>query len=233
MNVKTLFFILVAVIFIGCGASPSSFKKNDGKGDIDLAEYYPEKFMTKTFLVTKRDGEEFDYRHHDKIVEVEGETILFIEDIKEVEKVIIFDANITIIKDSKSISIYRYADIGDTLFLDEVKEVKETDLGKAIINVDIECKLASKVEQFEQGDNKYSGDLLKVECLRKGTSTIKINEINSSYLIHDKSYSYLKKGIGLVAEVNNDCIPSTILAYVNDNAKACVKEQYKYKFYLP
>ena len=243
MNIKYISLTLALVLFTGCGgSSSSSSKKNDGKGEIDLAEYYPSKSMIKTFLTTRRDGEISNRSHYDQIVELLGQTITFTKDTKEVRKVVISDTNITTTEDGEVTSMYRHADIGDTLLTDTFKEVENTDLGKTTTEVVLKCNLLSKVEQFEQGDNKYAGDLLKIECISQGTSSIEVksalvnvvnDDINGSHIIYDKSYIYLKKGLGIIANVNNDCVPNAKLPYVNDNEKECVKEQYENEFYIP
>jgi len=243
MNIKYLSLTLALILFTGCGGSSSSSKKNDGKGEIDLAQYYPEKSMTKTFLATERDGEDSERSHYDQIVEVVGQTIIFTEDTKEVRKVVFSDTNITITEDGEITSTYRHIDIGDTLFSEKFEQIVSTvAVGKVITDMAIECKLVNKVEQFEHGDNKYKGDLLKIECITEGKVTTEVkaelvdvvrDDVNGSHTIYDKSYVYLKKGLGLVARVNNDCVPNADLPYVNDKAKECTKEQYEHEFYLP
>lgn len=242
MSIKYISLTLALVLFTGCGGSSSSSKKNDGKGDIDFAAYYPEKSMTKTFLTTWRDGEESERSHYDQIIEVIGQTITITKNTDEVAKIVISDTNITTTDDGESNSMYRHVDIGDTIFSSSFKEVLNEDLGKTTINTTYECKLVSKVEQFEEGDNTYVGDLLKVECIDQGTSIIEVkaalanvvrDDINGSHVLYDKSYFYFKKGLGIVAEVNNDCVTHSELEIINDNEKECVKEKYEYEFYLP
>lgn len=245
MNLKYLSITLAIVLLTGCdGGSSSTSKQNDGEGSIDLAEYFPLESMSKIFLTTKKDGELSERGHYIHNIEVNNKTITFrdVKDTKVVQTVRISDTNITIENKENNFTYYRHADIGDTLFSDTFKEVKTVEVGKTILNTKTICKLVSKVEQFEEDDNKYVEDILKIECIEKGTFITEVKEslvdyirddVNGSHSIYDKSYKYIKKGLGVVALVNSDCLTDKQLPFVNDNAKECARTNYNKEFYLP
>jgi hypothetical protein len=239
---------LAITLFTGCGSSSSDDKKNDGKGAIDLAEYFPSKSMTKTISVVERDGDDVDKLHHDEIIKVTGQTITTTIDTELSEKIVISDTNITTtdLEDNETYSIYRHVDIGDTIFSAKKKETENTDLGKITYNFNANCKIKSKESKFEKNDNVYTGDLLKIECITDGTIIYDIKpslislvakDLNGSHDFYSTSYSYLKKGLGEVALIDDNCIPNGDLLSVIDDRKSgeeCKKENvYEYKFYLP
>ena len=83
MNKKYISLVVVALLLTACGgSSSSSSSKNDGKGDIDLTEYYPSKSMTKTYSSVERDGDNVDTSHYNEIIEVVGNTITTTVDTK-------------------------------------------------------------------------------------------------------------------------------------------------------
>lgn len=247
MNKNYLMLALAITLFTGCGSSSSDDKKDDGKGAIDLAEYFPSKSMTKTISVVERDGDDVSKSHHDEIINVTGKTIMTTINTELSEKVVISDTNITItdLEDNETTSIYRHVDIGDTTFSAKSTETQNTDLGKITSNFNANCKIKSKESRFEKNDNVYTGDLLKIECINEGTIVYDIKpslinhvskDLNGTHDFYDISYSYLKKGLGEVASINDNCIPNTQLELADDRKSGteCKKENvYDYEFYLP
>ena len=248
MNKNYLIFALAITLFTGCGSSSSTDKKNDGKGAIDLAEYFPSKTMTKTISSVERDGDSVNPSHRNEIINVANNTISTTVDTKLTEKIVISDTNITItdFEDNTTHSIYRHVDIGDTVFSAKKKKSENNDLGKITYDFNLNCKLKSKESRFEKNDNVYTGDLLKIECINEGTVVYDIkpslinvvaHDLNGSHSFYDASYSYLKKGLGEVASIDDNCIPNEILSAIIDDRKsgeACKKKNvYAYEFYLP
>jgi len=251
MNKKYISLVVVALLLTACGgSSSSSSSKNDGKGDIDLTEYYPSKSMTKTYSSVKRDGDNVDTSHYNEIIEVVGNTITTTVDTKVSEKSVFSDTNITTTSfdedGNKVYSTFRHVDLGDTIYSKKMTSSKNTDLGKVTTKVDSTCQVKSKESKFEKNDHLYTGDLLKIECISEGEVIYDIkqtlldagvaSDLNGSHSIYNTSYVYLKKGIGEVASVDDDCVTNAKLPMVvNDKAEPteCVKKQYEYEFYLP
>jgi len=249
MNKKYISLVVVALLLSACGGSSSS-SKNDGKGDIDLAEYYPSKSMTKTYSSVERDGDDVDTSHYEELIEVKGNTITTTVNSKLEEKVVFSDTNITTTsfdEDGKEVySTFRHVDLGDTIYSKKMTSSENSDLGKITSNVDFTCKVKSKESKFEKNDHLYTGDLLKIECIDEGEIVYDIkqtlldagvaSDLNGSHSIYNTSYVYLKKGIGEVAFIDDDCVTNDKLSIViNDKAKPkeCIKKQYEYEFYLP
>ncbi len=247
MNKKYISLVVVALLLSACGGSSSS-SKNDGKGSIDLVEYLPSKSMTKTFSSVERDGDDVDTSHYEELIEVKGNTITTTVNSKLEEKVVFSDTNITTTSfdEDGNYSAFRHVDLGDTIYSKKMTSSKNTDLGKVTTKVDSTCQVKSKESKFEKNDHLYTGDLLKIECIDEGEVIYDIkqtildagvaSDLNGSHSIYNASYVYLKKGIGEVASINDDCVTNEKLPkVVNDKAKSteCVKKKYEYEFYLP
>ena len=251
MNKKYISLVVAALLLTACGSSSSSSKKNDGKGSIDFSEYYPNKSMTKTFSSVERDGDDLSTSHNEEIIEVVGNTITTTVDGEVMDKVVISDKNITTTnfdeEDGDEVDVmFRHVDIGDTLLSKETKFTQSNDLGKITTKLNHVCKIKSKESKFEKNDHIYTGDLLKIECIAEGEMIYDIKQgildagaaidLNGSHSIYNKSYVYLKKDIGEVAFIDDDCITNAKLPMVvNDKAKSseCIKKHYDYEFYLP
>ena len=248
MNKNYLMVALAITLFTGCGSSSSTDKKNDGKGAIDLAEYFPSKSMTKTIIPIKNDK---TLPHYDEIINVtDNKTITTTINTKLTEKIIISDTNITTtdFENNETYTTYRHADIGDTVFSNKEKKTENNDLGKVTYDFNLNCKIKSKETKFEKQHKVYEGDLLKIECVNEGTIVYDIKpslmsvskdlkDLNGSHPVYNTSYSYLKKGLGEVASIDDDCIPNETLSDIVDDRKSgeeCKKQNvYEYEFYIP
>jgi len=244
MNKKYITLALTAVLLTACGGGSSS-SANDGKGDIDLKEYYPNESMTKTTsFVEKGVGTS----SHIETIEVINNIIITSINSIENERVTFSDTNITTadLEDNETFSIYRHVDLGDTVYSKTYTDTQNNDLGKITTNFNAKCKLDSKENKFEKNDHIYEGDLLKIECINEGEIIYDVKEailaagaatdLNGSHDYYNKSYYYLKKDLGLVASIDDDCIPNTNLSDIIDDRKSgteCASTDYEYEFYLP
>lgn len=251
MNKKYISLVVVSVLLTACGGGEKSSTQNDGKGSIDLKQYFPNKSMTKTFSSVERDGDNVDTSHNDEIIEVVGNTITTTVGTQVLKKVVFSDTNITTTsfdaEDGDEVeSKYRHVDLGDKLLSKKINSSSNTDLGKITTKLDRVCKIQSKENRFEKSDHVYTGDLLKIECIAEGEVIYDIKQaildagaatdLNGSHSVYNKSYTYVQKDIGEVASIDDDCVSNAKLPMiVNDNAKPeeCIKEQYDYQFYLP
>lgn len=245
---KYLSLALATVLLSACGGNSSS-KKKEGEGSIDFAQYFPKKSMSKGYMVRKQYENGPEMTIGNETIEVLDQTITTSIDAKVVKKVVITDKNITITnlsEDKKQVNrMYRHIDIGDTLFSKKRKFSETNDLGKITTTSTYSCKVKSKEKKFKKGDYIYEGDLLKLECSDKGTKVYDIkqtlldagvaSDLNGTHEIYDTSYVYLKKDLGEVVSINEDCITNTkTLTIINDNAKSssCVQTRSYSKFYV-
>ena len=252
MNKRYISLLVATVLLTACGGgSSSSSKHNDGEGAIDLSEYFPNKSMTKTFISTERYGDNSDKSHYDEIIEVNGNTITTTIDAEVTEKVVFLDKNITMTsfdeeEGDEVLSIYRHVDLGDTFLSEKIEDTQNNDLGKITRTVNQVCKIKNKETKFEKGDNIYTGDLLKIECIATGEFVYDIKQtlldagvgtdLNGTHAIYDTSSFYLQKDLGLVASINDDCIVNSKLPMVitdQANPSKCITKQYDYEFYIP
>ena len=251
MNKQYLSLALATLLFTACGGNSSS-KKKEGEGSIDFSQYFPKESMSKGYIVRKQYEGTPKTTLRNETIEVVGQTITTSIDAKVVKKVVITDKNITISNlsgDKKSKEqvnrMYRHVDIGDTLFSKKRESSETNDLGKITTTSTYSCKVKSKEKKFEKGDYIYEGDLLKLECSDKGTKVYDIkqtildagvaSDLNGTHEIYDTSYVYLKKDLGEVVSINEDCITNTkTLTIINDNAKSssCVQTRSYSEFYV-
>ena len=151
-------------------------------GKIDLANYYPNRSMTKNYM------EKWKFKDEDK-----GKTATVKEEITLKNNTISIkttysddediDTDITTINknsityewnDGKNSTVSnRYVNIGDITFEDTNSYTK--------------CTLVGKLTTFSHGDYSYSGDIIKEKCI-------------TSY---GNSLEYRKKDLGLVASIDD------------------------------
>ncbi|CAA6807257.1 MAG: Unknown protein [uncultured Sulfurovum sp.] len=244
MNKKYISLTLAIVLFTACGGSSSS--KVAGEGSIDLKAYYPNASMTKTFLPVENG---LNKSTHDEVITVNGQTITTEVNSVIIENMVFTDKNITTTttegtSTDTSLS-YRHVDLGDTIISHSFKSTKPDELGEITTNFELVCKLKSKEEKYTSNGNEYSGDLLKIECIKEGEVIYDIKpallasefvntDLNGSHIIYNQSYIYLKKDWGEVARIDDDCIPKDKPnEAINDKSSQCEKENSYYEFYLP
>ena len=238
---------LVSLLFIGCGSSSKS------KKTIDLLDYFPTEETTKTYLQTTKDkdGEQKRNTYIEKI-SIEGKTTsIKIED--KLDRSFTAHAE-SILKKEYGISPYtvsmkRFLSKGSTLYtLEKSTKNEEIKLNNVIVgNRSVEskkvCKLHSQIDNLDSYSIPYKDDILKFECIKKESIDTKINEewegklkeyksgsIESDY---DLSYFYMKKGIGLIVEIDNNCyVTEDDISRINDKSKECHKESSLRNFFL-
>lgn len=252
MNKQYISLTLAIVILTGCGNgknSPSS-TQNDGEGSVDFKQYFPNTSMEKLFVSKVNDGDNQNEKHYVENINIKGNTITYAKKEKVVKKVVFTDKNITIDElqennTMKKHNIFRHLDLGDTILSQKTTSSETKTLGTITTNLNKECKVKSKEKTFINGENTYDGDLLKIECIEKGTLVYNIKkdvleegvarDLNGTYDIYDTSYIYLKKDLGKVAYVNDDCMAHKTLVKIIDDRKkssSCVKTKYSHEFYL-
>ncbi len=238
---------LISLVFIGCGSSSKS------KKTIDIVDYLPSETATKTYLQTikNRDGEQERNTFTEEVVS-EGKTISIKIDNKLNRSYTIHDESITkkeYGKNTNSIDIKRFLSKGSTLYtIERSTHNEEIILNKVIVgNRSVEskktCKLHSEIKELDSYSIPYKDDILKFECIKKESVETKINEewegrlkeyksgsIESDY---DLSYFYLKKSIGLIVDIDNNCyVTEDDITRINDKSKKCKQESSIRNFFL-
>jgi len=255
-NNKVAYFslLLATTLFVGCGGSSSSGpSKNSGTGNIDLANYFPNKDMSKTFSTVEGNTTDLNSGSYEENIAVTTEnnitTITTIDD-GDIEKILISDKNITQISDDINFSTYRHVNLGDTFFKIEKESTQDINksgfhYAKVTSKVKLECTIEEQLKNFTKGEHKYSGDLLKIKCINNGEVIIDIapnlialapesfKDINGSHTNYDISYAYMKKDIGGIAIIDDDCIVNSTEPKSQDDRKTeCIEKHYDYEYYL-
>jgi len=259
MNIKNnkntyISILLAATLLVGCGSSSSGSSKNSGTGNIDLANYFPTKDMSKTFTTVEGNTTDFTPGTYSDAITVVKEnnitTITTTDEDGDNEKLIIDDKNITQISDGLNFSSYRHVNLGDTFFKlqdKETEEMKQSGLDYATVTkeLNLECTIDEQLKEFKKGEHKYSGDILKIKCIDNGKLTIDVNpaivalapemfkDINGTHDNYDVSYHYFKKGMGEVASIDDDCIlVSKEPKWQNDREQECIEKYHDYEYYV-
>ena len=256
---KTYFKLSVAAMaltFMGCGSSGSSGPAlNDGQGVLDLADYYPTSDISSKTYVNEVNGTLVGASI--QTIERTDDVITYSENGNVEEVVTLSDSNITT-KEGEDISThYRNVDLGERLFSFKETSTETVDgLGEIPYSVDSECLLVEKLSEYEKGMHKYSGDILKIKCTSDLTTTIdlpvlalenatlyadyfansdKYKDLNGTHKSYNESFLYVQKDIGLIAEIDDDCISNSLLSLVDDrlDSNSCSDTYSEYKFYVP
>jgi hypothetical protein len=238
---------LISLILIGCGSSSKS------KITIDMVDYLPDETTTKTYLQTvkNRAGEQERNTFVEKISS-EGKTISIKIDDKLKHSYTIHDESITKKEygtTQNSIDMKRFLSKGSTLYtIERSTDNEEIILNKVIVgNRSVEskktCKLHSELKELDSYSIPYKDDILKFECIKKESIETKINEewegrlkeykSGSMESDYDLSYFYLKKGIGLIVEIDNNCyVTEDDISRIDDKSKKCNQESSIHNFFL-
>jgi hypothetical protein len=234
-------FFIILTIFVGCGTT-----SNNGTS-VDIADYYSTKNRIKSFYKITDTGENNLY---DEEISVD-KNIITVKINNIVKRVItINDKNISEMDGDDNITkiIKRVVEVGKVIYslpkstvIKDIK-VEETILGQESIQSVKTCRLDSKIEQLNNYDIKYNGDILKFKCIESKTIVTKVKDNLPSYITlrdgeqksdYDISYFYMKWGVGLIAKINDDCIiESGGVTRVNDQSVQCKEKRYTHTFYL-
>jgi hypothetical protein len=249
MKKNWLYLIPLSVIIIGCGTTDDD-ATNNGEGSIDLRTYLEKEDSTKNYqLINKTVGQSLTNQYYtetttvttDKVErKLEGITtnIINIEEKK---------LTITDVSDEGNIvnSFFRHVDLGNSLFSSDINttqllKIGNTEVGSRTRVGTNSCKPIEQLTEFTKNSHSYTGDILKTECTKKTTITTKVNSeyigqvnyVNGTEDSVDISYYYQKKDTGLIASINNDCIPKN-MSYPDDTT-VCSDENksYSHIYYL-
>jgi len=249
MKKNWLYLIPLSFIIIGCGSTDST-TKNSGEGSIDLRSYLEKEDITKNYkTINKTVGQKLDNQYYietttvttDKLERKIEDITTYIIDIK--------DKNLTVtdVSDEGNItnSFFRHVDLGDELFSSdinttEVLKIGDTEVGSRTRVGTYSCKPIEQLTEFTKNSQSYTGDILKIECSKKTTITTKVKSeyvgqvtyVNGTEDSVDISYYYQKKDMGLIASINDNCIP-TNMNYPDDTIECSDENKsYDYIYYL-
>jgi len=250
MTKNWIYLIPLSAIIIGCGTTDNNDTTNNGEGSIDLRTYLEKEDITKNYqIVNKTIGQKITNQYYsetstvttDKIErKLEGitTTIINIEEKK---------LTVTDVSDEGNIvnSFFRHVDLGNNLFSSDINttellKIGDTEVGKRTRVGTNSCKPIEQLTEFTKDSHSYTGDILKTECTKKTTITTKVNSeyigqvnyINGTEDSVDISYYYQKKDTGLIASINDDCIP-TNMKYPDDTTECSDgNKSYSYIYYL-
>jgi len=241
---KKILLLTATILFIsGCGGT--KHKKNN----INIANYLPISDTTKNFLTMTNNNNRHLYQES---ITVNANTIFISRDDELSDiKVTINDSDI-IEKDldtNQTKILKKFISTGNILYtLPKVTKVEDIKLDNTILgNKTIEstktCKLEKKLDKLEDYDIKYQDDILKFKCIEEKKVITDVKDDLPEYINltdgeeksdYDISYFYMKKDIGLIVEINDDCIIKNKNGekIISDSSKTCDEEHYLHTFFL-
>ncbi len=239
---KNLISIITLLFIIGCGSNGKE------STTIDLSNYYPNKNIVKSFYMITDSGDNSQY--DENIYIDKGVITVKVDDI--IKRTITINDNGIIQKDSDdnlTKTMKRYMKTGEVLYTlpksTIIKDIKfeDTILGHKSIESTTTCRLERTLDKLDDYDIKYSGDILKFKCIEDKKIITKLKENLPEYIdLHDGeeksdydiSYFYMKKDVGLIAKIDDDCIveDSANSTRVDDTSLRCKERRYTHTFYL-
>ncbi|MCK5854181.1 MAG: hypothetical protein KAG56_03090 [Sulfurovaceae bacterium] len=238
---------LASLLFIGCGSSSKSTKT------IDILDYFPTENTTKSYMQLSTNQEEEKLKvfyteevsKEDKIISIKIDEKLDRTFTIHSESIIKQEYGI----ESNNIQMKRFISKGSTLYTleksthNEKITLNDVIVGSRSIESKKVCKLDTQLDELDSYPIPYKDDILKFECVKKESIETKINEewegklqehksgsIDSNY---DLSYFYMKKGVGLIVDIDNNCyVKEDNIGRINDKSKQCDSKTSVHKFFL-
>jgi len=203
----------ISLLLIGCVASQS--RPRIKKTKIDLANYLPSKSMIKKYSSkskvpwSKEEGSVVD-----KIeITVDKNKISFYHEQEPISYTTVTKIAKKFITEDLVASPtkkHRYVSVGDITTFPTSKILKKS------------CLLQESIKEFSHAGHRYSGDIIHEKC----TIT---QEMGNKEVSIDSYDTYSKKGIGVIAIINNNCYAKN--RYANDK-DGCVSNGYDYTYYM-
>ena len=240
---KSLMYITTIALLTGCGSSSDKTK-------IDIASYLPIKSVEKSYLqTTQGDGGNVikeSVTVADKVITIKGENnvtskTLTIED----------DTIIVVDKIKESIKSYkRNISVGSNLYSSTIGPITEDinfnnrKIATKTTKTVKRCNFEDELDALNDYSINYSKDILKFKCTEIKTVTTKVEDNLPSYITlkdgevqegYNVSYFYLKKDIGLIADINDNCIvQKNDINATDDRVIDCIEgtKEYSYKLLL-
>jgi len=249
MKRKLLYLIPLSAMIIGCGTTETTSTPN-GEGSIDLRSYLEKEDISKNYqLINKEVGQNATPQFYTESTTVSADKVERKIDGISTTIINIGEKKITYtdVSDEGNIetSFYRHVDINDILFSVDINKTQKLMLETVELGTRVElgsnsCKLEEQLKEFTHGSNSWTGDILKIKCTKTTTITTKIkdefvgtvNYINGTEDSLDISYKYQKKDTGVIASIDDNCIPANM--HYPDDSTECSDENksYSYIYYL-
>ena len=247
MSKKNIYLMSLVLLIVGCGDTSTD---NKGEGSIDLRSYLEKANLSKNYQLSNKNKE--GLLSNDYFIEE-----IIVSETKIERKIFNITNSITKITDKEltnvevssegsiSTSYFRYVDVGDNLYTTDINKSKTLTVGLQEVGTrktlgQTSCVLTEELEEFTNGSNTYNGNILKIKCTSNTTITTKIkdefigtvNYINGKEDSIDINYIYFKKDLGMIASINDDCLPSNA-NYIDDTANCTTgTKSYNYLYYL-
>ncbi len=134
-------------------------------------------------------------------------------------------------------AIGRLYNVGDQVYKTEVSgESSNTFNGVTSTytsNFNFSCSIADKLSSFSQNVFSYSGEIIKLKCDMVGSISVASTggssgpETNTTQ-INQTQYIYSKKGVGEIATIDENCVPSG--SVFGNNTPGCTVNDYDNRF---
>ena len=194
---------------------------NDNVSELDLLNYFPTQTTEKTFITkdSYSEGERAEVDSYITKITRNANSIVYKDSDDEEETIVRIKENTLEIDamnelNREGVTKYsfetpRYVNINDTTW-NFIYEYKDENIEAKITQT---CTLEAQINKFSHGGYTYEGDILKEKCIMD-TST------NNNFEYHNILYHYFQKGIGLIAEIDNDCTNENGITQDSDGCKA-------------
>jgi len=244
------YLIPISFLLIGCGTTDDTSPSN-GEGSIDLRSYLESEDINKNYqLIYKGEDGTLSNDYYTEVITVSDNLIERSIDGIIDTRIAISDDRLThtdvALEGDLTVSFYRHVDLGEDLFTQDINHTEVLTIGEQEIGTQSTlgnktCRLEEALQDFTSGSNVYTGNILKFKCTINATITTHINDefvgivnyVNGTEDTTDVSYYYQKENIGLIAALNDDCIP-TGMHYPDDSIDNCdeASQRFSYIYYL-
>ncbi len=238
---RFLIYITIIMVFIGCGSTSTN------KKSVDMAKYFPDTNREKSFYTITDNGDNDLYDEH---ISIDKNTITIKVDNITKRVITINDSTIIQLNSDDNLTrvMERSIEEGKILYTlpksTVVKDIKFEDniLGHETIESSKTCRLAQKIDKLDDYDIKYNGNILKFKCIEDKKIVTKVKENLPDYINltdgeeksdYDISYFYMKEKVGLIVEINDNCVVENGKSTrVNDLSTQCKEKNYTHTFFL-
>jgi len=214
MRKASILLSTISLLLVGCVANQS--KPNTEKTKIDLAEYLPSKSMIKRYQYkSTAPWLKEESSGVDKIeITVDKNKISFYHEPKPISYITVTKISKKFITEYQNTFEYnkknRYVSMGGVTTF-KTREPNEK-----------RCVLQNILQEFSHGGHNYSGEIIHEKCKEK-------RYFSKKEVVIDTYDIYSKKGIGVIATIDNDCYNKN--RYTNDK-KGCTFNGYNYTYYI-
>lgn len=203
----------ISLLLTGCVASQNN--QNREKTKIDLAEYLPSKSMIKKYTYkSKAPWLKGESSGIDKIkITVGKNKISFYHEQEPISYTTVTKIGKKFITEDLEASPtekHRYVSVGDITTFSTSKTLKKS------------CVLQNILKEFSHGGHHYSGEIVHEKCTTK-------QKMGSEKIRIDTYATYSKKGIGVIAIINNRCYGKNRYAY---DKNGCHSDGYHHTYYM-